>query len=232
MTRKLKSSARRKRKNIKLFAISLLVAIAITVGAIFVFARSNPISGNTNNNIEANDNGNGNTNQTDSTSGNYNNSSKLEGPLKVRLQTSMGNITIQLRDDKPITAGNFRNLVERGLYDGTIFQRVESFLIQGGQINLTVPAIHDELGGNNTNVRGTLAMAKSFPNTATSGFFINVVDNCNQSAEVDKTYTVFGYVIEGMDVVDAISHVPVDDPNGVSPKPLIDVTIIKAEMLP
>jgi peptidylprolyl isomerase len=144
----------------------------------------------------------------------------------------MGNITIQLRDDKPITAGNFRNLVERGLYNSTFFYRVESYLIQGGKLNQDVPAINDELGGNNTNVRGTVAMAKSLPNTATSIFFINVIDNSNQSIEVDKTYTVFGYVIEGMDVVDAISHVQVDNPNGVSPKPLQDITIIKAEMLP
>src|SRR3990170_2458939 len=102
MTRKLKSSARKKRRNIKLFAISLLVVIAVIVGAIFAFAQSNSIGGNANNNR------NTNSNQTDSNNGNHNNSTKLEGPLKVRLQTTMGNITIQLRDDKPITAGNFR----------------------------------------------------------------------------------------------------------------------------
>jgi peptidylprolyl isomerase len=210
MTRKLKSSARRSRRNKRLFIIGLLVIVAITVATAFVFAQLTQSSN----------------------SGNANEVTKLDGPLKVKLQTSMGDIVIQLRDDKPITAGNFRNLVERGLYDGTIFNRVETYLIQAGNISQSVPAIPDELGGNNTNVRGTVAMAKSLPNTATSRFFINVIDNNEQSEEVDKTYTVFGYVIEGMDVVDAISRLPVDDPTGVSPRPLQDVTIIKAEILP
>ena len=219
MTRKLKSTARRNRRNNKFLVIGLLVVIAITVGTVFVFAQPYLNSGNGNN-------------PPGSTTNNNVNSTKLEGSLKVRLQTSMGNITIQLREDKPITSGNFKSIVESGLYDGTLFHRVESYLIQGGLIGQNISAIPDELEGNNTNLRGTVAMAKSMPNTATSGFFINVVDNSNQSAEVDKTYTVFGYVIEGMDVVDAISRVPVDDPYADVPKPITDVVIIKAEMLP
>ena len=214
MTRKLKSSARKSRRNTKLFVVGFIVILAVAIGAVFVFAQSN---------LKGENNGN-----TQPSSNNNTNGAKLEGPLKVLLQTSMGNITIQLRDDKPITAGNFRDLVEQGLYDGTIFHRVTSFLIQGGSITQTVPPINDELGGNNTNVRATVAMAKSFPNTATSGFFINVEDNCNQSAEVDKTYTVFGYVTEGMEVVDAISKVAAD----ADEKPLQGVTIIKALVLP
>ena len=173
-----------------------------------------------------------------------NNGGRLEGPLKVRLQTSMGNITLQLRDDKPITSGNFRSLVASGLYDGTIFHRVTDFLIQGGNVNTTVAAISDEIGANNTNSRGTVAMAKSAPNTATTGFFINIKDNSNSlpydeyledgkaSSGADVTYSVFGYVIEGMDVVDAIAQVEVDNPDGVSPRPLQDVVLIKAEILP
>ena len=154
---------------------------------------------------------------------------------KVLLQTSMGNIIIELRDDKPITSGNFKNLVQQGVYDGTIFHRVvEGFMIQGGQVNASVASIPDEIGSNNTNVKGTIAMANGGPNTATSQFFINVVDNSgtHRYAEFDTSYTVFGTVIQGMDVAEAISHVQVDDPSSQSPKPVQDVVIIKAEMLP
>jgi peptidylprolyl isomerase len=154
---------------------------------------------------------------------------------KVLLQTSMGNIIIQLRDDKPITSGNFKSLVQQGKYDGTIFHRViEGFMIQGGHINASIASIPDEIGSNNANIKGTIAMANAGANTATSEFFINVVDNSgtNRYAEFDTGYTVFGTVIEGMNVAEAISHVQVDDPGGQSPKPLQDVTIIKAEILP
>ena len=123
----------------------------------------------------------------------------------------MGNITIQLRDDKPITSGNFKSIVERGLYDNTIFHRViAGFMIQGGGITSTsIPAIADEIGSNNRNVRGTIAMAKTDePNSATSQFFINVADNGPNAVDqagtkFDSVYTEFGTVIQGMDVVDA-----------------------------
>ena len=153
---------------------------------------------------------------------------------RVLLQTSMGNITIELRDDKPNTSGNFKKLVQQGMYDGTIFHRViEGFMIQGGEVTGTVSSIPDEIGSNNHNVKGTIAMAKtSQPNSATSGFFINVVDNSKLSSTFDTTYTVFGNVVEGMDVAEAISHVPVDDPTSQSPRPLTDVLLIKAIILP
>src|SRR3990170_5692831 len=74
--------------------------------------------------------------------------------------TRNGNITIQLRDDKPITSGNFRTLVEQGKYDNTIFHRViAGFMIQGGQIADSVSPIRDEIGTDNRNVRGAIAMA-------------------------------------------------------------------------
>ena len=144
---------------------------------------------------------------------------------KVLLQTSMGNITIQLRDDRPITTSNFKNLVQQGVYDGTIFHRVGAdFMIQGGMnTSASVATIPDEVGDNNQNNRGTVAMAKtSEPNSATSQFYINVVDN----NYLDSGYTVFGTVISGMDVVDAISNVPV---NGE--QPVTDVVLIKAEII-
>lgn len=137
----------------------------------------------------------------------------------------MGNITVQLRDDKPITSGNFKNLTELGLYDGTIFHRViEGFMIQGGLIqNANIPTILDEIGNDNHNYNGTIAMAKtSQPNSATSQFFINVVDN----NYLDNKHSVFGTVISGMDVVDAISKVATSND-----KPVTDVKIIKAEII-
>src|SRR3990170_145161 len=76
--------------------------------------------------------------------------------------TRNGNITIQLRDDKPITSGNFRTLVEQGKYDNTIFHRVMAgFMIQGGNLSESVPPIYDEIGSNNHNIAGTIAMALS-----------------------------------------------------------------------
>jgi peptidylprolyl isomerase len=161
---------------------------------------------------------------------------------KVLLETSMGNITIQLRDDMPITTGNFKNLVQEGAYDGTIFHRViADFMIQGGDPTTgpwsggTIPNIQDEFSNNpenNKNVRGTVAMAKQSDNTgqviANSGssqFYINVVDN----NYLDNTYSVFGEVIDGMEVVDKISEVATSgDPYN---KPLEDVILIKAQLI-
>ncbi len=149
---------------------------------------------------------------------------------KVLLQTTMGNITIQLRDDMPITTGNFKKLAQQGIYDGTIFHRViPNFMIQGGDPTGTgygdpsIPNIKDEFTSNNHNNRGTIAMANSGPNTGSSQFFINVVDN----NYLDTKHPVFGTVISGMDVADAISKVARD----ANDKPLTDVTIIKAEII-
>lgn len=148
---------------------------------------------------------------------------------KVLLSTSMGDIVIQLRDDMPITTGNFKNRVQQGKYDGTIFHRViADFMIQGGYINSSIPTIPDEFSSNNHNVRGTIAMAKTDqPNSANSQFFINVVDNSNRYASFDSTYSVFGDVIQGMDVADAISKVATDS----NDSPLQPVTIIKAQLV-
>ena len=149
----------------------------------------------------------------------------------VLLQTTMGNITIQLRNDRPITTGNFKNLVQQGVYDNTIFHRViAGFMIQGGDPTGTgygdpsIPNIEDELSGGNLNARGTIAMANTGqPDTGSSQFFINVVDN-NQ---LDTKHSVFGTVISGMNVVDEISNVQTDDGD----KPLSDIKIIKAEII-
>ena len=166
---------------------------------------------------------------------------------KVLLETSMGDILIELRDDMPITTENFKNLVQQGVYDDTIFHRViADFMIQGGDPTGTgygdpsIPNIQDELSENpenKKNVRGTIAMAKKsdatglvIPNSGSSQFFINVVNNSNE--EFDGTYPVFGEVIEGMDIVDAISRVPTNGnpPNGTN-RPIEDVTLIKATVI-
>jgi cyclophilin family peptidyl-prolyl cis-trans isomerase len=144
---------------------------------------------------------------------------------KVLLNTSKGDITIQLRNDRPITTSNFKNLIQNGVYDGTIFHRViAGFMIQGGMnTSASVETIPDEVSSNNHNDRGTVAMAKtSQPNSATSQFYINVVDN----NYLDSEYTVFGTVISGMDVADEISNVSVD-----GEQPVTDVVIIKAEII-
>lgn len=148
---------------------------------------------------------------------------------KIILRTSMGNITIQLYDDMPVTSGNFKNLTQHGTYDGTIFHRVvHDFVIQGGDASakgISVPAIPDELPNKHSNVRGSVAMAKTDqPNSATSQFYINLKDN---SGNLDSNYSVFGTVVAGMNVVDAIGSTSTDN----NDKPLQDVTLIKAEFV-
>ena len=123
-----------------------------------------------------------------------------------------------------------------GIYDNTIFHRViTGFMIQGGDPTGTgygspsIATIPDEIGNDNVNFNGTIAMANTGqPNSASSQFFINVADNNNLYSTFDTSYTVFGQVIQGMNVVMAISHVHVDSSNN---KPLQNVTLIKAEVL-
>ena len=159
---------------------------------------------------------------------------KAEDRKKVKLETSMGNITIALDPEMPITAGNFESLVKKGYYDGVIFHRViNGFMIQGGDPTGTGKGgpgykIPDEFTSHNKNVRGAVAMANSGPNTGGSQFFINLVDNSAQPT-FDSKYPVFGNVIDGMNVVDAIGKVPTSgSPND---RPLQNVTIIHAEMI-
>jgi peptidylprolyl isomerase len=149
---------------------------------------------------------------------------------KVLLSTNMGDITIQLYDDMPITTENFKKLVQQGTYDGTIFHRViDGFMIQGGDPTGTgygdssIPSIKDEFTDHNRNDRGTISMANSGPNTGSSQFFINIVDN----NYLDSKHPVFGKVIEGMDVVDNIAKVETDE----NDRPLQDVRIVKAELI-
>jgi peptidylprolyl isomerase len=148
---------------------------------------------------------------------------------QVRLETTMGNITIELYGHMPVTAGNFASLVQKGYYDGTIFHRViDGFMIQGGDPTGTGRggpgySIRDEFKPGNRNDRGTIAMANSGPNTGGSQFFINAVNN----NFLDERHPVFGRVVEGMDVVDRISKVK----TGAGDRPVDEVKITRAVML-
>ena len=149
--------------------------------------------------------------------------------VNVLFETTKGNIVIELRDDMPITAGNFEKLVKEGFYDGVIFHRViKDFMVQGGDPTGTGTGgpgynIADEFTAENKNNRGTIAMANAGPNTGSSQFFINLADN----NFLDTKHPVFGKVIEGMDIVDKIAKVETNSQD----KPLQDVKIIKATII-
>jgi peptidylprolyl isomerase len=151
---------------------------------------------------------------------------------KVKLTTNYGDIVIELYNDMPITAGNFENLVKQGVYNGVIFHRIiNGFMIQGGDPTGTgmgdpkIPKIKDEFTheGGNKNNKYTISMANVGPNTGSSQFFINLVNN----NFLDGKHPTFGEVIEGMDVVDKIAKVQTD----ASDRPLEEVVIEKAEVI-
>jgi peptidyl-prolyl cis-trans isomerase A (cyclophilin A) len=155
---------------------------------------------------------------------------------KVRLVTSLGDVVVELAPDKaPKSVDNFLQYIKDGHYDGTIFHRVISgFMIQGGGFTPdmvqkpTRAPIPLEANNGLSNVRGSLAMARTQAlNSATSQFFINVVDN----PMLDNNgggYAVFGKVIQGMDVVDKIKAVPTGNKGPFQNVPLTDVVIKKA----
>ncbi|HOD85519.1 MAG TPA: peptidylprolyl isomerase [Methanoculleus sp.] len=156
---------------------------------------------------------------------------------RVVLHTTMGDITIRLYDDMPVTAGNFEKLVRSGFYDGTVFHRViDGFMIQGGDPTGTGSGgpgytIPDEFVKGHSNVRGTVAMANTGrPNTGGSQFFINLVDNTYLDWDDPRTpsaHPVFGEVVGGMDVVDRIGKVKTDSAD----RPKVAVRITKAEVV-
>ncbi|TVT34998.1 peptidylprolyl isomerase [Marinobacter vinifirmus] len=154
---------------------------------------------------------------------------------EVRFETSHGDFSLELRPDvAPKTVENFLGYVDKGFYNGTIFHRViADFMIQGGGFTedmsrkSTEEAIVNEASAELPNERGTIAMARtSAPDSATSQFFINVVDNpyLNPGAN-GAGYAVFGKVTEGMDVVDAIAGVKTARVRGMADVPARSVII-------
>jgi cyclophilin family peptidyl-prolyl cis-trans isomerase len=175
----------------------------------------------------------------------YSNPSVPDDAPRVVIETNHGDIVVGLyQQQAPITVANFLEYVDGGFYDGTAFHRViPGFMIQGGgyvprgdlrfeQKQRRAP-IELESDNGLVNARGTLAMARAdAPNTATSEFFINLVDNqrLDRLGDVNLGYAVFGTVLEGMEVVDAIAEVettrsPDVSAPGESAAPVEDVVI-------
>ena len=163
---------------------------------------------------------------------------------KVLIETSKGNITIELdAKNAPISAANFVSYVKDGFYDGTVFHRViPNFMVQGGGMNpdmsekQTKAPIQNEANNGLTNDRGTLAMARTnAPHSASSQFFINVVDNTflNFKSETPQGwgYAVFGKVTEGMDIVDAIVGVKTGSHGMHQDVPVEPVIMNKASLI-
>lgn len=157
---------------------------------------------------------------------------------QVLMETSMGNIKIELFKEKaPITVRNFLSYVKEGYYDGLIFHRViGTFMIQGGGFDANMIqkkpkfAIKNEATNGLSNKNGTLAMARTnVVDSATSQFFINVADNTfldHRGKSPDQFgYAVFGQVIEGIEVVEAMKGVKTGNKGGHSDVPLEPVII-------
>jgi peptidyl-prolyl cis-trans isomerase B (cyclophilin B) len=159
----------------------------------------------------------------------------------VEMETSAGTMHIELDDERaPVTVQNFLDYMRKGHYDGTVFHRViKGFMLQGGGFDAdmnqkpTAPAIKNEANNGLKNKRYTLAMARtSAPHSATAQFFINTVDNgfLDFTAESAQGwgYAVFGRVVKGTEVVDAIEKVRTGNRAGHADVPLEAVTILRA----
>ena len=170
-----------------------------------------------------------------------------EPPPRVSLQTSMGQIVLELnRERAPLTVANFLRYVTEGHFNNTVIYRVvPRFVIQGGSVgaNGNGKPVHEPipLEANNglSNLRGTITMARaSEPASATAEFFINLVDNTGLNQEAGDTenrtgYAVFGRVVSGMETVDLITQLPLGGGYGPFPAnaPLIPAIIRSATIL-
>lgn len=168
----------------------------------------------------------------------YQSGTAQESSLKVLMKTTKGDITLELYPEKaPATVENFLSYVDDKFYDGTIFHRViADFMIQGGGYTedfTKKPSrspIKNEAANGLKNKRGTIAMARTNePHSATNQFFINHVDNSSldhtAKTEEGYGYCVFGKVIQGMDVVDAIAAVPTDQDD--APKETLKIISVR-----
>lgn len=156
---------------------------------------------------------------------------------QVSLFTSKGNITLELDPlAAPLSVNNFLNYVNKGFYRGTLFHRViPNFVVQGGgyttgMVKKSGQASPIELESNKglSNLRGSLAMARTYlPNSATSEFYINLKDNVSLDYKnaANPGYAVFGKVIQGLEVVDAMALEPTGVVGSFSDVPLTDITL-------
>ena len=162
---------------------------------------------------------------------------------KVKLETSMGVIVVELdRVKAPITVNNFLEYVVKGEYNNTIFHRIiDDFIVQGGGYDAKFTAkeqgknIVNESGNGLKNEVGTIAMAKeNRPHTANRQFFFNLADNTTLDPGRKWGYAVFGAIIEGEEVLEAIAKVPTDYNEAMAwnDVPVKHVTLIKATLLP
>ena len=160
---------------------------------------------------------------------------------QVEIVTTSGTFTIELdRNRAPISVENFLNYVEEGFYTNTIFHRViEGFVIQSGgytaefDMKETKPEIVNESGNGLNNRRMTLGMARSNePHTASSQFYINLIDNFSLNPMPTRwRYTVFGEVISGFEVVDAIGQNATQTYQGLQDGPVAPIIILEAKNL-
>lgn len=166
----------------------------------------------------------------------------MKGPMKMKLETSMGDIVIELNEEKaPITVKNFQRYIEEGFYDGTIFHRIiPDFMIQGGGFTPDMsrkqphPPIVNEASNGLKNDRGTIATARTAdPDSATAQFFINHKNNdsLNYVESRNPGYAVFGKVVKGMDVVDKIAAVKTTSKEGYDNVPVEPVVIKSAQVI-
>ncbi len=162
---------------------------------------------------------------------------------KVKLETSMGVIVVELdRVKAPITVDNFLEYVVKGEYNNTIFHRIiDDFIVQGGGYDSKFTAkelgksIFNESGNGLKNEVGTIAMAKeSRPHTANRQFFFNLIDNTTLDPGRNWGYAVFGAIVEGEEVLEAIAKVPTDynEEMAWNDVPIKPVLLIKATLLP
>ncbi|MDO9434358.1 peptidylprolyl isomerase [Hydrogenophaga sp.] len=160
---------------------------------------------------------------------------------RVKLTTSAGDIVLEVYPDKaPKTVENFLQYVQDKHYEGTVFHRViADFMVQGGGFTVdlkqkpTRPPVPLEANNGLKNDRGAVAMARtSNPNSATSQFFINTVNNANLNAPNPDGYgyTVFGKVVSGLDILDKIRATPVGDQGMHQNVPKTPITILKATL--
>jgi cyclophilin family peptidyl-prolyl cis-trans isomerase len=169
---------------------------------------------------------------------------KAKNPV-VLVETSLGNMKIELFEkEAPLTVKNFMSYVKEKFYDETIFHRViQGFMIQGGGFTAdmvqkpTHPSVKNEAGNKIKNTAGTISMARtSVVDSATSQFFINLVDNQPLDHQDDSDrgygYCVFGKVIEGMDVVNKIGKVPTTTKGYNGDVPVTPVIIKSIRPLP